>query len=85
MSFSFVQHVMKINAVYIEKNLELKIKARDLNMTLVTFWILLAAKCPLENYSKPYGCTTAMPPAWGLKGYFPLVKGISGFNFFKFH
>ena len=35
-------------------------------MTLVTFWILLAVKCPLENYSKPYGCATAMPPAWGL-------------------
>ena len=26
----------------------------------------LAVKCPLENYSKPYGRVTAMPPAWGL-------------------
>ena len=48
-------------------NLELKIRARDLNFTLVTFWILLAVKCPLENYSKPYGCATAIPPAWGLR------------------
>ena len=42
----------------------IKIKARDLNLTLVTFWILLAVKCPLENYSKPYGRATAMPTAW---------------------
>ena len=40
-----------------------QIKARDLNLTLVTFWILLAVKCPPENYSKPYGRATAMPPA----------------------
>ena len=44
----------------------MKIKARDLNLTLVTFWILLAVKCPLENYSNPYGYATATPPAWGL-------------------
>ena len=54
----------KMKIIY---NFELKIKARDLNLTLVTFWILLAVKCPLENYSKPYGSATAMPPAWGLK------------------
>ena len=47
-------------------NLELKIRARNLNLTLVTFWILLAVKCPLENYLKPYGDEAAIPPAWGL-------------------
>ena len=42
-----------------------KIRVRYLNLTLVTFWILLTVKCPLENYSKPYDRATAMPPAWG--------------------
>ena len=28
----------------------------------MTFWTLWALKCPLENYSKPYGRATAMPP-----------------------
>ena len=32
----------------------------------MTFWILWAVKCSLEKYSKPYGRTTAMSPAWGL-------------------
>ena len=41
-------------------------KARDLHLTLVTFWILLAVKCPLGNYSKPYGRAMAMSPALGL-------------------
>ena len=50
----------------IKLTVELKTKARDLNFTLVTFWILLAVKCPLESISKPYGRATAMPTAWGL-------------------
>ena len=33
----------------------------------MTFWILLAIKCPLESISKPYGRGTAMSTAWGLK------------------
>ena len=45
---------------------ELKTKAKDLNFMLVTFWIFLAVKCPLESISKPYGRATAMPTAWGL-------------------
>ena len=49
-----------------DQTLELEIKARDLNLTFVTFWIFSAVKCPLENYSKLYGCATAMPPVWGL-------------------
>ena len=53
--------------------IKLRIKnLRDLNLTLVKFWILLAVKCPLEHYSKLYGCATAMPPAWGLN-YFDAI------------
>ena len=43
--------------------LELKTKARDQNLTLEIFWILLAVKWPLETISKPYGRATAMPTA----------------------
>ena len=32
----------------------------------MTFWTLLNVKCPLENYSKPYGRATAMPSVWRL-------------------
>ena len=39
----------------------------------MTFWILLAVKCPIENYSKPYGYAKAMPQAWGLKGVIGLL------------
>ena len=39
----------------------------------MTFWILLAVKCPLENGSKPYGHATAVPPALGLN--FSLSSG----------
>ena len=53
-------------------NWGLKTKARDLNFTLVRFWILLAVKCPLESISKPYGRATAMPTAWGL------IDGVRG-------
>ena len=33
----------------------------------MTFWFLLAVKCPLDAISKPYGRATAIPTAWGLK------------------
>ena len=61
----FYDHIIFKDENNLWSNLELRI--RDLNLTFVTFWILLAVKCPLKNYSKPYGYATAMPPAWGLK------------------
>ena len=39
---------------------ELKTKAKDLNFMLVTFWIFLAVKCPLESIST---AATALPTA----------------------
>ena len=45
-------------------------------MTLVTFWILLAVKCPLESILKLYGRATAMPPAWELTLRRPNLLGI---------
>ena len=51
-------------------------RARDLNFTLVTFWIFLAVKCPLESISKPYGRATTMPTALGLNNASFLFKNL---------
>ena len=40
----------KMKIIYDQTKI-LKIKAKDLNLTMVTFWNLLAVKCPLEHYS----------------------------------
>ena len=48
---------------------------------LVTFWILFAVKFPLENYPKPYGRATAMPPAWRLRNDLFLIDMFSKWLF----
>ena len=35
--------------LYLWSNQELKIEAKDLKLTLITFWNLLDVKCSLEN------------------------------------
>ena len=55
-----------MNIIY-DQTKELKIKAKDLSLTLVTFWNLSAVKCPLENYLKLNWTPESIPTAWGLK------------------
>ena len=51
----FYDYVIFKDENTLRSTLELKTKARDLNLTLVTFWIFLAGKCPLEQGCKSSG------------------------------
>ena len=51
----FYDDVINKDDSYVWSNEELKIKLKDLNLILVTFWNLLAVKCLLENYSNEMG------------------------------
>ena len=52
---SYHDNVIYKKDSYLWLNEELKNNFKDLNLTFVTFWKLLAVKCRLENYVKRNG------------------------------
>ena len=67
----FYDEVIFKDVSYLWSTERLKIKVKDLNLTLLTFWNLLAVRCFLEHYSHKIGL---LSPIRQPEGYWMQAK-----------